>query len=450
MLEARPTALADLTSFVPGRVHLPGSDDYSRGVAIWNGAVTARPAAVARPRSSDEVQQIVRFAREHDLALTVRGGGHDWAGRALNDGGLVVDLSGMRQVRVDPVAREAVVDGGATADDVVRAAESHGLTAATGTVGDVGMVGFTLAGGYGPLNGIAGLGVDNLIEAQVVLADGRSVTATEATEPDLFWALRGGGGNFGVVTRIRLRLHPVGAVTTGVLVFPWQQANHVLRGYDALIPSMPDHLTVQSGVISTPDGQPAVFLAPTWVGDSEEASSWIGEVSRLGSPVVEQVASMSPSLQLHLLDEMVPRGRSYELRTVNLAALSTGAIDALVRAGSTRTSPFSMVAIHHFHGASTRIGLADTAFGIRTPHFMVEIIAAWESGDATVHQDWAQALFDALRVDALPGGYPNLMGPNQRSQADAAYGPNAERLLDVKKQWDGANTFAATLLPSRR
>lgn len=448
--EMQSTVVEELERLVPGRVHLPGASAYVGATAVWNGAITVRPVVVAQPETPDEVQAVVRLAREHGLPVTVRGGGHDWAGRALNEDGLVLDLSAMRAVRVDPSAREAVIEGGATADDVVRAAESYGLTAATGTVGDVGMVGFTLGGGYGPLNGIAGLGVDNLIEAQVVLADGQMVTTDATHEPELFWALRGGGGNFGVATQIRVRLHAVATLTTGVLLFPWQQAAAVLHRYDALVPSMPDQLTVQSGVISGPDGHPTVFLAPTWAGDPAGAMRWIDEVRRLGNPVVDEVAAMPPSVQLHLLDAFVARGNHYEMRTVNVAGLSAGAIDALVDAGSRRTSPLSAVSIHHFHGASTRISVADTAFGIRSPHYMVEILAAWEPGDGAPHRKWAQSLYDELRAHALPGGYPNLIGPGQQSQADMAYGPNVERLLTIKDRWDSTNTFAATMLPQRK
>lgn len=443
------SVVGELVRSVPGRVHTPGSQDFLDGVTVWNGDVTARPLAVARPESSAEVQAIITFADEHGLAVAVRGGGHDWAGRAVNDGGLVVDLSGMRQVWVDPAAREAVVEGGATANDVVGAAEPYGLTMAAGTVGDVGVVGFTLGGGYGPLNGVLGLGLDNLIEAQVALADGRLLTVNATTEPDLFWALRGGGANFGVVTHVRVRLHPVQTVTTGVLLYPWEQAADVLGRYDALLPGLPDNLTVQSGVLSGPDGRPVIFVTPTWTGNPEQAVRWIEQVRQLGTPFVEQVGPMPPSVQLHLLDDFVPGGRHYELRTVNVAALSTGVIDGLVKAGSTRTSPLSAVSIHHFHGASTRVAVTDTAFGIRQPHLMIEIIAAWDSGNGGQHQQWAQTLYEDLLVDALPGGYPNLIGPAQQAQANAAYGPNVERLLAAKGQWDPADVFKATPLPTR-
>src|SRR6516165_11194107 len=211
-----------------GRV-LSGSA-YDTSVQIWNAAVTHEPALIVRPESPAEVRAAVLAARTHDLPLSVRGGGHDWAGRSLRHGGLVVDLAHMRHVVIDPVVRIATVQGGATAAEVIAAARPHGLVAATGNCGGVGMAGLTLGGGYGPLNGQFGLALDNLVSAEVVLADGRIVTADATHEPELFWALRGGGGNFGVVTSMVVRLHPVDQLIGGLIVFPWSQAAAVWRG----------------------------------------------------------------------------------------------------------------------------------------------------------------------------------------------------------------------------
>ena len=429
------------------RLHLPRSEGYVRGTRLWNGAIVKTPAAVARPQSLAEVQSLVRHARADRLAVSVRGGGHDWAGRALNHGGLVIDMSAMRGVRVDASRREALVEGGATTDDVVCAAEEYGLTAATGVVGDVGMVGFTLAGGYGPLNGVAGLGLDNLLEAQVVLADGTAVTATEDSLPELFWALRGGGANFGVVTSVRIRLHPLPTVVAGVMMYPLDQAGDVLTGFAATVPTMPDQLTVQTGMMTAPDGTPVVIVAPTWAGDAAESVPWIDRLKRLGSPIAAEVDLMPRSVQIHLVDEIVPPGRHYEMRTCNVTALTPDVIAALVAAGAARTSHASAIYLHHFHGAAARIAATDTAFATRAPHIMVEILAAWDSGDPAPHVDWARALYDDLAVHALPGGYPNLIGPGQSDQADHAYGPNVQRLLTAKATWDGAGVFSATPLP---
>jgi FAD/FMN-containing dehydrogenase len=311
--------------------------------------VGGSPAVAGKQdHGAEEVAVAVRCARANGPPIAVRGGGHDWAGRALADSGLVIDMSRMRRVDVDGAARIAMVSGGATAADAVDASELRGLVPATGNFGLVGMAGLTLGGGYGPLNGVAGLALDNLLGADVVLHDGRIVAADAEHESDLFWALRGGGGNFGVVTAMRMRLHPIPSVVAGVIMYPWHPFN-------------------------------------------------------------------------------------------------AGAIDALVVAGDTRASAYSGVAIHHCHGAATRVPIDATAFGIRERHFVVEVLAAWEpEHDATPHRGWAQQVYTDLAPHAIDGGYPNLIGPQQAEQARKAYGPNASRLAQLKSRYDPDNVFTAT------
>ena len=433
----------------PSRVHLPGSDGFAAATGLWNGAVARRPAVVVRIASGHEAQGVLSYARSHDLPVSVRGGGHDWAGRALVDGGVVIDMSLLRQVTVDTVAGVANFGGGATAADVVAATEPHSLLPATGTYGQVGMVGLTLGGGYGPLNGVAGLALDNMLGAQVVLPDGRIAIVDAYREPDLFWALRGGGGNFGIVTSMRVALHRIPHVVAGIILFPWQQARQVMTGYAELLPTLPDELTVQIGVLAGPDGNSVVYLSPTWAG-SGDPSTWIDRLASLGEPVLNQVAPMPYSTMLRLLDPYIVWGRHHEMRTRTLPSLTPGAIEALIRAGDTRTSAFSGVVIHHFHGAAARTPIEDSAFGIRRPHAMVEILAAWDpADDPTPHRQWADALYTELATDALEGGYPNMIGPNQAEQAQFAYGPNTARLLRVKDEYDPATLFSATPLPSR-
>jgi FAD/FMN-containing dehydrogenase len=309
------------------------------------------------------------------------------------------------------------------------------------------MVGLTLAGGYGPLTGVAGLALDNLVGAEVVLPDGRVVTTDAEHEPGLFWALRGGGGNFGVVTEMRVRLHPIEAVFAGVIMYPWHQAEHVFRGYDELVSTMPDELTVQIGILGGPDGQSVVYLAPVWSG-AADPSDWLARLAGLGTPMLEQVEAMPYSGLLKLLDPYVEWGRHCEMRTRTLLVLSPGAIGALVRAGDARSSAYSGIAVHHFHGAATRVPLAETAFGIRKPHFVVEILAAWDPADnPAFHKKWADSVYDDLAPHAVEGGYPNLIGPFHASQARKAYGPNAHRLVALKRHYDPDNVFNATTLP---
>ncbi len=446
-------AARDLRAVMRGDVALPGDDPYARFREIWNGAVNSEPSLIAACETAEDVQAAVRVARAHGLSLSVRGGGHDWAGRALSHEGLVIDLSGMRQVEVDATARVATVGGGATASDLVAATAVHGLAAVTGTVGAVGMSGLTLGGGYGPLSGRYGLALDNLLGADLVLADGRLVTADALENADLFWALRGGGGNFGVVISMRIRLHPIRTLLAGLILFPWSEAERVLCGYAVAATAAPDELGVMAGVLSKPDGSPVLFLAPTWSGEPTEGERAVAALQCLGTPLFAQVGPMNCPEMLGLFDAHVVNGRHYAVETRWLPKLTRNAITALIAGGSARTSPLSAIALHHFHGAATRVPVGATAFGLRREHFLVEIIAAWEpesADDGDIHRRWAQTLSRTLAPAALPGGYPNLLGPDDHDRIALAYGGNLTRLQDVKQRFDPNGIFSSAIpLPAR-
>lgn len=415
---------------------------------IWNAAVHHRPALIVRAESPRDVREAIRVARDRGMRLSVLGGGHDWAGRAAYDGGLVIDMSGMRSVTVDTSARIATVGGGITAAELIDAVAPYGLVAATGNCGAVGMAGLTLGGGYGPLNGRFGLALDNLLGAEVVLADGRIVTTDATHEPELFWALRGGGGNFGVVTSMRLRLHRLDRLIGGLIMFPWSQAATVWRGLGELLSTAPDMVTIQSGVMSDPDGNPVVYLQPAWSGDLRCGIAAVDLLATLGTPVTEQVGPMAYGDVLRLFDVGCVRGLCWAIRTRTVAGYTPEVIDALVEAARTLTSPRSLISIHHCHGASTRVAPDQTAFGNRRPHFVVEIVPCWEGGDGATHRAWADALSDALAPHALPGGYANLLGPDDHDQIAKAYGDNATRLIAAKRRYDADAVFTAIPLPS--
>ncbi len=441
-------AAHDLRAVMLGNVLLPGERAYSSACQIWNGAVDHRPALFALCRTVEDVQAAVRTARAHNLPLSVRGGGHDWAGRALRHDGLVVDLSGMRGVEVDHQARVAKVGGGATAIDLITAAAPHGLAAATGTVGAVGMVGMTLGGGYGPLTSRYGLALDNLLEAKVVLADGQVVVANGFENAELFWALRGGGGNFGVVVSITVRLHPIDKLLAGLILFPWSEAESVLRGYAEKVASAPDELTVTVCMLSCPTGEPLLFLAPTWSGEHSEGEQIITGLQTLGTPILVRVGPMSCSDLLAMHDTHVVNGRHYAVKTHWISAMTPEVISKLVAAGAYRASPLSAIKLYPFHGAATRVPLDATAFGLRREHFLVEITAAWEPGDnIAIHRQWAQNFSRALAPVELPGGYPNLLGPEELDRIAQAYGDNIGRLQQVKRRFDPEWIFSATPLP---
>ncbi|WP_448332469.1 FAD-binding oxidoreductase [Streptomyces sp. DSM 41534] len=433
-----------------GQVVTSGSA-YDAAVNVWNGAVAHRPDVVVRCATPADARAAVLAAREHGVPLSVRGGGHDWAGRALTDGGLTIDLSGMRAVRVDPDTAVAEVAGGATGADLARAARRFGVTAATGTVGTVGMAGLSLGGGYGPLSGRFGLALDNVLSADVVLADGSLVTADAEREPELLWALRGGGGNFGLVTAMRVQLHRTPTLLSGQILFPWAQASAVLARLAEFVPEGPDELTVQCGVLAGPDGAPAVFVMPTWSGDDARAGEeTLARLTALGEPLVAQLGPTTGHDMLASTDAMFPYGRHVELRTRTVPALTSAVRAALLDAGDTLTSPLSAVSLHSLHGIASRIPATDTAFGNRTPHLMVETIARWEPGDLREpeHRAWARDVSAVLESEAMPGGYANLLGPDETKQIAHAYGPNTERLLAAKHRFDPDGVFRAIPLPT--
>jgi FAD/FMN-containing dehydrogenase len=266
-------AAHELRATMQGKVVLRGDDDYARARQIWNRAVENQPALLAVCKTSADVQAAVRAARRYKLPLSVRCGGHDWAGRALCAGGLVIDLTGMRDVIVDTHSRVATVAGGASSKDVAAAAGAHGLVAALGNCGAVGMAGLTLGGGYGPLIGLCGVAADNLLGAEVVLADGRRVTTGPDEKPELFWAIRGGGGNFGVVTSMRVQLHEMRHMITGPIVYPLSEADEMLRRYAAFAAALPDELDISVGMTSGPDGQPFLMFLSLWNGDKQQGEA---------------------------------------------------------------------------------------------------------------------------------------------------------------------------------
>jgi FAD/FMN-containing dehydrogenase len=439
----------ELRAKMQGRVVSWGDDDYTRTRRVWNGAVENQPALFAVCETSADVQAAVRSARQHELPLSVRGGGHGWAGSALCPDGLVIDLSKMRQVIVDPHSLVAIVAGGAKVKDVAAAAGAHDLVAALGNCGDVGMAGLTLGGGYGPLNGQYGLAADNLLGAEVVLADGRRVTTGPDEEPELFWAIRGGGGNFGVVTSMRIQLHETRQMLAGLIAYPWSEAETVLPRYAAFAATMPDELSVPVTMTSGPDGQPALMLLPLWNGDKLRGERAMDQLQALDKPQLAQIGPMTYTEMLAPYDARLAEvaGWHWDTRTRSLPALTPGAVDAIITAVARKTSPHSRVNWHHFHGAATRVPADAIAFGLRQKHFMVEIIAGWEpdGSNGAAHRQWAHDLWESLSPFALPGGYANLLAPYDREQARDAYGSNSARLRSLKRRFDPGGVFASAI-----
>jgi FAD/FMN-containing dehydrogenase len=332
---------------------------------------------------------------------------------------------------------------------VAAAADAHGLVAALGACGEVGVAGLTLGGGYGPLSGLYGLAADNLLSAEVVLADGRRVPTGPDEEPELYWALRGGGGNFGVVISMQIQLHEQRHMLAGSIIYSWSEAESVLRRYAATAATMPDELGVLVAMASGPDGQPVVTLMPLWNGDQQQGERIINDFLSFSTPQLAQVGPMTYSEVLAPFDAWLAAtdGCHWEMRTRSLPALTPGAINAIITAVASKTSPQSAVYWHHLHGVATRIPAEELAFGLRQEHFMLEIVAGWEpdGSNGAAHRQWARDLWESLAPFALPGGYANQLAPHDREQARDAYGGNGARLKALKRRFDPDGVFASAI-----
>jgi len=409
------------------------------------------PLSTAR---HDDVQLAIRVARDCGLPLSVRGGGHGWVGRALC-GGIVIDLSGMNGVSVDTHHRSAMNSGGARACDVAAATDPLHVAAVTGTCGAVGMAGLTLGGGYGPLIGRFGLALDNLMAAQVVLADGRVVVASPDDDEELFWALRGGGGNFGVVTAMRYRLHRLPSVQTGLVIYPFVEAKAVLEGCADIAASSPEDLTVELGCGGGPDGKPVVFVHPTWCGLAADGEARVAQFLKLGTLLAGNLEAMSYGISLSLYDPFIVNGQRVFMDTCWLPALDSASIDVFVDAMATAASPGCAVFTHEFRGAASRVPPEATAFGLRRDHVVVEILASFtdrsDQEEEHRHRQWARATRQAFAPMAFPGGYPNFLTGDDPDRVAKSYGANAGGLIAAKQRYDPDNVFSsATPLPANR
>src|SRR6516225_3955506 len=433
---------------LPRRVSLPGEDGYAAATAIWAKPVGPMPRAIVHCRTTEDVQLAIRAARDCRLPLSVRGGGHDWAARALC-AGIVIDLSGMSGVSVNADHRSAIISGGARAADVAAATDPLHVAAVTGTCSGVGMAGLTLGGGYGPLIGRFGLALDNLLAAQVVLADGRVVVADDNNEQELFWALRGGGGNFGVVTAMRHRLHNLPSFRSGMLVYSFAEARAVLRRCADIAASSPEDLTVQIGCAGGPDGKPVVMILPTWCGPRAKGEAQVAPFLKLGTPLAGNLEAMSYGTSLTLFDPYIVNGQRVFMETCWLPALDSVSIDIFVEAIENAASPGCAFFTHEFNGAASRVPAEATAFGLRRDHLLVEIVAAFvhpsDQEEELRHRQWARATRQAFAPMALPGGYPNFLAGDDSDRVATSYGPNAERLIRAKRHYDPDNVFRSAI-----
>ncbi len=428
----------------------PGYDDARR---VWNGAIDRRPAAIARCARADDVVAALRLARERGLLVAVRGGGHGVAGLAVCDDGLVIDLSPMRGISVDPRARTARAQAGVLWGELDAATQAHGLATVGGIVTHTGIAGLTLGGGIGWLMRKHGATVDNLLSAEVVTADGDVVTASADERPDLFWGLRGGGGNFGIVTSFEYRLHAVGPVLAGPIYHALEDAPEVLRFYRDFIAGAPDELTTILNLRPAPPlpllpaamhGRPVVAIAVCYAGDAERGEDVLRPLRRFGRPLVDAVAPRPYAQLQQLFDPVVPHGWHYYWKSWEVPPLGDGTIDTLVEHAARIESPRSYVIVFQLGGALARVGEHETAYGQRDAAHNVNINAVWLPDDPEPerHVQWARDCYDALEPAAAGRAYVNFLGDEGPERVRAAYGEERyARLLALKRAYDPENVF---------
>jgi FAD/FMN-containing dehydrogenase len=425
----------------------PDDAAFDEARRIHNGLVDKRPALIARCRGTADVVDALALARAEGLEVSVRGGGHNVAGRAVTNGGLMIDLSQMRGIHVDPVAPTVRAQGGVTWREFNRETHLHGLATTGGAISTTGIAGLTLGGGLGWLMAKYGLAADNLVSVELVTADGRVLQPSADEHPDLFWALRGGGGNFGVATSLEYRLHPVSMVTGGLVAHPFDAARDVLEFFRDFTGSTADNddLTVFAGLVHAPDGS-GMKLAAYIVfhtGTPEQAQADLKPLLEFGSPVMTEVGPMPYPVMNTLIDEGYPKGALNYWKSRFVAALADGALEAMIEAFAECPSPMGGMVIEHFHGAVTRIGLRDTAVPHRQESYNVVIPGEWlDPADTEANVSWVRSAYAALDPYAAEGRWLNYLADDDADDAvGAAYGPNYERLREVKRQYDPENVF---------
>src|SRR5215207_4096589 len=417
-------------------------DGYDAARAVFNGMVNKRPAMIVRCAGTSDVIQGVNFTRTHNLLLSVRGGGHSVAGKAVCEGGVMPDLSPMKGIKVDPVRRTAEAQPGLTLAEFDHETQAFGLATTLGIVSVTGIAGLTLGGGLGWLNGKHGLACDNLISADVVTAEGQLLTASAEENEDLFWGIRGGSGNFGVVTSFKYQLHPVGPVLAGGLVYPMAKAGEVLRFYHKFASECPDELSTAASLGIAPDGSPVVSISVCYCGPIETGEQVLRPLREFGSPLEDGIQPMAYRTLQSAPDPGFPFGRQHYWKSSYLKDLSDEAIEVMVRFVGKIPSPTTGVGLQQMHGAASRVDPAATAFPHRDEHYDLIILSQWaDPADSEKNIEWTRAFFEAMQPFFERGVYVNNLGEEGEDRVKAAYGANYDRLLTLKDKYDPTNLF---------
>lgn len=438
-----------------GDVVLPGDAGYEEARAIWNGRFDPRPLAIVQCRSTDDVVETVRFVRQHDLPLSVRGGGHGYAGHSGGDGALVLDLAPMDSVEVDPERARAVVGPGATWAAFDAAAQTFGLAATGPTVSTVGVAGYVLGGGTGYLARRFGLGLDHLLSVEAVTAEGRVVRASGEENPTLFWALRGGSGNFAVVTAFELRLHRVGPEIVVAQAFhAMEDAGPALRFYRDFAAAAPEEVSAYAFALRVPPvepfpeevrGRPALALIASHCGDPDRGEAVLAPFARSGTPFLAAVQRLPYTAAQQAFDAGMPKGLRWYTRAHYVNDLSDEALEMFATHVEELPGAFTLAYFEPLGGAIARVPGEATAFSHRDAAYGLHIFPGWsDPGDDEVMMAWAREFHAAMEPHATGGVYVNLLGEDEEARVPNAYGPSYERLIRIKAEWDPENLFRAT------
>jgi hypothetical protein len=437
--------VSQLRETLSGQILAPGEPGYDEARRIHNGLIDKHPALIARCLHTADVVDVVNLGREEGLEIAVRGGGHSVAGKAVTEGGLMIDLSPMKGIHVDPARRTARAQGGVRISEYDRATAAFGLATPTGVVSSTGIAGLTLGGGLAWLMGKYGMAVDNLLSAEVVLASGEVVSASEEAEPELFWAIRGGGGNFGVVTWFEYRAHPVSTVLGGPVLHPLQAAPALFTFYREFAADLPDEVGTQAAFLHAPDGSGTKLcgIAVCHAGDDpKRAEADIRPVREFGSSVADMVQRVPYPLINTGMDWLFPEGAFSYWKSAFFSELSDQAVLAMTEALERAPSELCALVIEDFHGAVTRVSPTATAYPHRQPGFNLLLISSWiDPAQTDAGIAWARETFDALKPHMTERSYTNYLSADDHDRVKQAYGPNLERLVELKRRYDPENLF---------
>ncbi|QND56125.1 FAD-binding oxidoreductase [Mesorhizobium huakuii] len=440
---SRSTPIEQLRQGLQGELVLPTDDAYDQARGVWNGAIDKRPAAIVFCADPDDVVHAVTYARSQGFVVAVRSGGHNVAGLSVCDDGMVIDLSRMKKIAVDPERRIAKAEAGLTLAEFDAATQAHGLATTMGVNGDTGIAGLTLGGGFGKLGRKHGLSCDNLIAAEIVTADGQLLRTDARQHPELFWALHGGGGNFGVVTTFEYRLHPVGPnLLVGSVLHAYDRAPEAMRFYDKFSRDAPDELSVDAALVTLPSGDRAFSISACYVGSPEAGEPAIAPLMKFGSPIESRLRAV-PYLEIQSAgDSLFPRGRRYYWKAQFLREIGDGAIEALLDSYARAPNHSSLLVFQQVGGAIARVPASHSPYANRDAAFDCFPIAIWDdpAGDEA-NMRWARDLWNAVRPFSTGGVYANNLGDEGDERVRDAYGANYARLAAIKKQYDPTNFF---------